>query len=366
MRTIWRGTISFGLVTVPVGVVVAQDQGRLPMHRVSRSSGARVRQRRWDPVEERELRHEETVSGYEVAPGHMATVDPATLRALRTGPVPPPPAPPARPAPDPAAPPPPGPRGDVPPPAGAAPAADPAEPGWAAVAARAASAAPVWDDDGGDDEEEDAPVEAPAPPAGSATPPHGDPLLDRRAPDPQTIAVDSFTALDAVPPELFDRAYWLAPGRNGERPYRLLHAALGEAGQAAVCRVVLRERERLALIRAADGLLVLHTLFWPEDLRAADRDRIAGAVSATPLAAEEVALARQLIGHLEREWDATEHRDAARARLRAHLAAQAPGAVPAPPAPEAAPVADLMAALRASLARARGEDAPDAAAGGPG
>ncbi|HWH13397.1 MAG TPA: Ku protein [Miltoncostaeaceae bacterium] len=195
--------------------------------------------------------------------------------------------------------------------------------------------------------------------------PRGDGLR-RPPPDPHTIAVESVVRLAELPPELFDRAYWLAPGRNGHRPYRLLHAALEEAEQVAVCRVVLRERERLAVVRAAGDLLVLHTLFWPEDIRGADRVRIAADAAGASPAAEEVTLARRLLEHLERTWDPAEHRDAARARLRAHLAAQVPEAAPAPPAPAPAPVADLMAALRASLARARGQggdDRGDVAAG---
>lgn len=340
MRTIWKGSIAFGLVTVPVGVVVAQDQGGgLRMNRVSRTSGARVRHRRWDPVEDREVAHDDTVAAYEVAPGHVATVDRATLAALRAGPVAEPPPPPVVAAPGPAP----------------TPAREDAEipvevPAWARP-----PDGPLALDAPDDDDEEPVEAAAVAPPATTAADePSPAPDVARSAPDPHTIAVEHFVPLADVPAELFDRAYWLAPEREGARPYRLLHAALREDGRAAVARVVLRERERLALVRAADDLLVLHTLYWPEDVREADRRRIAGAVATTPLAREELDLARRLVGHLERDWDATAHHDAARARIRAYLEAQAPGAVPAPPPPAEAPVGDLLAALRASLAAAEG------------
>jgi DNA end-binding protein Ku len=115
---------------------------------------------------------------------------------------------------------------------------------------------------------------------------------------------------------------------------------------------VRRARAPLALVRAADDLLVLHVLHWPEDVRTGDRGRIAEAVAQTGTSAEELEMARRLVQTLEAEWDAGAHRDAARARLRAHLDARAAEAAPAPVAPAAAPAPagdDLLAALRASL-----------------
>ncbi len=110
-----------------------------------------------------------------------------------------------------------------------------------------------------------------------------DPVLARRAPEPQTIAVEGFVPLADVPAELYDKAYWLAPEPAGRRPYRLLLAALEEAGQAAICRFVLREREHLALVRSGGDVMVLQTLHWPEDIRSADRERIAAGVAEAPL-----------------------------------------------------------------------------------
>jgi DNA end-binding protein Ku len=176
--------------------------------------------------------------------------------------------------------------------------------------------------------------------------------------------VEGFVPLADVPPELFDRAYWLAPEPAGRRPYRLLLAALTEAGQAAICRLVLREREHLALVRGGGDLMVLHTLHWPEDIRRADRERIAATVAEAALEEPELALARQLVGLMERPFAADEHRDAARARVLAYLAERAETAPPASPAPEEPEAVDLMAALRASLAAARGDrDEGERAAG---
>ncbi|MDX6556462.1 MAG: end-binding protein Ku [Miltoncostaeaceae bacterium] len=308
MRTVWKGTLSFGLVSVPVGLVVAQERQPVRFRRVSRRTGAPVRHRRWDPVEDRELSHEETMPALELGAGHYATVEPEELRALRAG--------------GPAAPRPPSP--------------EPAERG---------AFEPEPDElDPGEPE------------------PQADPIASRPAPEPHTIAVEGFVPLADVPGELYDKAYWLAPEPMGRRPYRLLLAALEEAGQAAICRFVLREREHLALVRSDGDVMVLQTLHWPEDIRSGDRERIAAGVAEAPLEEPELALARQLVGMMERPFAADEHRDAARARVLAYLATRGAPA-PAPAAEEPRQVPDLLAALKASIAAARAEDGEERAAG---
>jgi non-homologous end joining protein Ku len=336
MRTVWKGTLSFGLVSVPVGLVAAQGRPTLGLRRVARATGAPVRHRRWDPVADRELGHAETVAALELAPGRFARLEPEELAALRAG---------REPAP--ALPPPPAPELAPLPAAGTEDLDDGADDdtGPAPVPDDAAPAAMV------SEEAPEAPDEASEPPAQPDGP-------ARRPPEPGTIAVEGFVDVAEITPELYDRAYWLAPEPAGRRPYRLLLAALADAGQAAVCRVAIRDREHLAIVRPGDGLLVLHTLHWPEDVRQADRARIAAGVAETPLSPAELELARRLIGSLERDFDPAEHRDDARARIAGYLRRKGAGAAgaPAPEEPAAEPAGDLMAALRASLAAA-GHDA---------
>jgi DNA end-binding protein Ku len=312
MRTVWKGTLSFGLVSVPVGLVVAQERQPVRFRRVSRRTGAPVRHRRWDPVEDRELRHDETMPALELEPGRFAAVEPEELRALRAGgPAAPRPAPP-----------------------------DPTERG------------PFEAEPEIEAEIEPGEPEQPAPAAAT----------DRPAPEPHTIAVEGFVPLADVPGELYDKAYWLAPEPIGRRPYRLLLAALEESGQAAVCRFVLREREHLALVRSGGDVMVLQTLHWPEDIRTRDRERIAESIAEAPLEEPELALARQLVGMMERPFAADEHRDAARARVLAYLATRGAPA-PEPAAEEPRQVPDLLAALKASIAAARAGDDAERAAG---
>lgn len=336
MRTVWKGTLSFGLVSVPVGLVAAQGRPTLGLRRVARATGAPVRHRRWDPVAERELGHAETVAALELAPGRFARLEPEELAALRAGRDP-----------SPAAEPPP------PPADAAAEDVDDGDDAGAAPAAAAVAPAATFV------EAPEATDRAPQPPAGADEP-------ARRPPEPGTIAVEGFVGVAEIAPELYDRAYWLAPEPAGRRPYRLLLAALADADRAAVCRVAIRDREHLAVVRPGDGLLVLHTLHWPEDVRQADRARIAAGVAETPLSPAELDLASRLIGSLERDFDPAEHRDDARARIAGYLRRKGADAT-APPAPEEVapePTGDLMAALRASLAAAGHEPgaSPDGAA----
>jgi Ku protein len=333
VRTTWKGTLSFGLVSVPVGLVLAQDPAPLRFRRISRSTGAPVRHRRWDPVEERELSHSETVRAIDVGDGRVATIEESDLEALRAGrdtPGAPPGAPPQG------------------PPEPPAPAARPPTPQDDPEAAAGAGLAGPEPEEAEEPEELQERAEATA----------------RPAPDPRTIAVEGFVPVDDVPPELFDRAYWVAPQPSGRRPYRLLLAALAEAGQAAIGRVVLREREHLALVRAGEGLMVLHTLHWPEDIRAGERDLIAAGVADMPLDERELALARQLVALMERPFAPEEHRDDARARVLAYLATRAEAPVAPEPAGQEPEASDLMAALKASLAAAGGEAGGDARASG--
>lgn len=75
MRPIWKGFISFGLVTIPVGVGIAQQRRDVSFRTLSRASLAPVRQRRWDPVREVEVGPDDVVKGYEIAKGRYVTVE---------------------------------------------------------------------------------------------------------------------------------------------------------------------------------------------------------------------------------------------------------------------------------------------------
>ncbi len=79
MRAMWKGFITFGLVTIPVAVGIAQQRRDVSFRTLSRESGVPVRQRRWDPVADREVGPDDVVKGYEVAKGRYVTVEEGEL-----------------------------------------------------------------------------------------------------------------------------------------------------------------------------------------------------------------------------------------------------------------------------------------------
>ncbi len=75
MRAIWKGFISFGLVTIPVGVGIAQQRKDVSFRTLSKASLVPVKQKRWDPVRDVEVGPDEVIKGYEVSKGQYVTVE---------------------------------------------------------------------------------------------------------------------------------------------------------------------------------------------------------------------------------------------------------------------------------------------------
>jgi DNA end-binding protein Ku len=86
MRTTWNGSISFGLVTIPVGLAPATKpaarQSDVAFRMLHRECKTPIKQRRWCPVHEREVPAEELVKGWEVTKGEFVIVEDADLEAL--------------------------------------------------------------------------------------------------------------------------------------------------------------------------------------------------------------------------------------------------------------------------------------------
>src|SRR5918999_4356644 len=86
MRTTWNGSISFGLVTIPVGLAPATKPAArssdVAFRQLHRECGTPIKQRRWCPVHEREVPNEELVKGWEVTKGEFVVVEDADLEAI--------------------------------------------------------------------------------------------------------------------------------------------------------------------------------------------------------------------------------------------------------------------------------------------
>lgn len=264
MRTTWNGSISFGLVNIPVGLAPATKpaarQSDVAFRMLHRECGQPIRQKRWCPVHDREVGPDEIVKGWEVSKGEFVMVEEADLEALE------------------------------------------------------------------------------------------------RQDTSRSIEITAFVDEREVDPIYFDRTYFLAPAANvaARRPYVLLLNAMRETGRAALGRFVLAGKEKLVLIRARDGALALETLFLAEDVYS--QAEIEEAVDGTEVKDAELGLARQVIESLASAFDPATLTSDYRRDLRALLEAKLAGQEPTRPEPvaEDAPVIDLMEALRASVAAAKG------------
>ena len=178
------------------------------------------------------------------------------------------------------------------------------------------------------------------------------------------IDIAEFVPLTEVDPIYFEKTYYLGPDKGGEKAYRLLADAMEKAGQVALAKYVMRGKESLVLIRPAQGGLMLHTMYFADEVR--NFDEVDKGQSAK-IKDGELDLALQLINGLATEtFSPDRYADEYRQRVLGMINQKVEGqevTVSEPAAPRAQ-VIDLMDALKESLAK-RGLSAEDAAAKKP-
>lgn len=178
----------------------------------------------------------------------------------------------------------------------------------------------------------------------------------------QSIEIEEFVPISSVDPIYFEKTYLLGPDKGGQKAYRLLREAMSEAGQGAVAKFSSRGRQQLVLLREAQGGIMMHALFYADEVR--DFSEIDRGESVT-LKPNEIQLAVQLIEQLASpSFDATKYEDDYRKRalevIEQKVAGQEIALAPAQ-APKGQ-IIDLMDALKASLASRKAKPAADEAA----
>jgi DNA end-binding protein Ku len=172
----------------------------------------------------------------------------------------------------------------------------------------------------------------------------------------RVIDIQEFVSLDDIDPVYFDRTYYVSPGWGAaaEKPYSLLLRAMQRSRKVGIGSFVLSSRLHLAAIRPRQDVLVLETLFYGDEVRAgADLDRPPVVVEPSD---REIDVAVRLIDLLEATWDPSRFRDEYREKVLELIGSKAPEATRAVEEPGPIPsadVADLMAALQASVKAAR-------------
>ncbi len=174
----------------------------------------------------------------------------------------------------------------------------------------------------------------------------------------KTIDIDEFVLGEEIDPIFYDHPYLLVPtgGEGASRAYELLVKVMDREDRVALGRFVLRNKEYLAPIRPREGRLTLTTMAFADEIRPTEpvRDLVGGAKAAK----KEVDAAVDLIEAMGAEWDPGKYKDNHRERMRKLIADKGEGRkIEAPEADEdetPKEVPDLMAALEATLAKARG------------
>src|SRR5215210_364269 len=160
-----------------------------------------------------------------------------------------------------------------------------------------------------------------------------------------SIDICDFVDLDDIDPIYFRKAYYLLPQDGAEKPYRLLVKALEETGKVGIAKVVIRNKQHLAALRAYDGRLVLETMYYADEIR--QPESVDGSAR---LREAEVEMAKSLVENLSDSFTPDKYDDTYREELMALIRAKAKGKkLPEPKEEEDGEVIDLMAALRESV-----------------
>jgi DNA end-binding protein Ku len=256
MRTLWKGAITFGLITIPVKLYSAVQEKGLKMNMLHGEDGGRIKFKRECSKCGKEVTWDDIVKGYEYSKEHYVTFTDEELEALEVDSI-------------------------------------------------------------------------------------------------HAIDVVSFVPLEDIDPIYFNKTYYVAPEPSGLKAYKLLAEALEAEGQVGIAKVALREKEHLATIRLKDGVFVLETMHWPDEIREAEFDELDKKIDVRDA---EVKMARQLVQQLSAEFDPSEFKDEYRAALEKLVEQKVAGeevTIAAAPEEEPTKVVDLMEALRASVAEAK-------------
>ena len=168
---------------------------------------------------------------------------------------------------------------------------------------------------------------------------------------PRIVDVIEFVDAAQIDPIYYRTSYYLEPEATGQKAYSILRRALAEKNCLGIAKVAIRARVHLAALRALDDVLVLETMYWPDEVRPAGFETLNGEVEVRD---NEVAMAEMLIENLTAEFDPAAWKDATRERIEELARKKIEGEeIVVPDTPEPTRVVDLLEALRASVEATR-------------
>jgi DNA end-binding protein Ku len=161
------------------------------------------------------------------------------------------------------------------------------------------------------------------------------------------VDVVQFVDQAEIDPVYYRSTYYLAPEKTGVKAYKILLRALEEKNMVGIARVAIREREYPATLRADEGVLVMETMYWPDEIREPQFETLDEDVE---IRDEEVQMAEMIIDNLTATFDPSAWNDETREAVEAAAQRKVDGQeIVAPEAPQPTGVVDLMDALKASV-----------------
>ncbi len=167
------------------------------------------------------------------------------------------------------------------------------------------------------------------------------------------IDISQFVPLDRVDPVFFDKPYFLAPDRGGEKAYQLLAEVMRQSGRTAIATYAARGKQYLVMVRADEHGLVMQQLLYADEVRSWKE---VGLPDKPELREAELKLAKQLVDQISAEtFDPTQYEDEVKKRIQADIQKKIEGKEIEAPEPMSAPaqIIDLMEALKASLGKGK-------------
>jgi DNA end-binding protein Ku len=170
----------------------------------------------------------------------------------------------------------------------------------------------------------------------------------------ETIEIDTFCDVSQIPSMYYEKPYYLAPSKGGDKVYALLRQALEATSKVAVATFVMHQRQHLCAIAPQGSSLMLLTLRFADEVLPASDNKPAAKISAA-----ELTMAKLLVQSMEGEFSAGKFKDTYRADLKRRVQEkirkkETHSLDVEEPATETRPkaqVLDLMAALKASLSK---------------
>ena len=177
------------------------------------------------------------------------------------------------------------------------------------------------------------------------------------------IGVTKFVPADQIDPMWLDKSYYLEPDKSATKPYILLRDALVKEKRMAICTVSIRTRMTMAVLRVRDGVIVMQTMLWPDEIRGADFAAVDDEQHASK---QEMDMAKMLIDQLAGDYEPSEYEDDYAIAVKELVRAKVEGGevrVSAAEPEESGEVVDLLAALARSVEKAKASrgEAPEAA-----